>query len=80
MPPLFLRQPGRVNVDVLPEVAHEDVALCADHAIIGGAITSTLLTLVVVPVIYTYLDALDQRLRPKPHGGGALGRQPADKA
>jgi multidrug efflux pump subunit AcrB len=28
------------------------------RAIIGGVITSTLLTLVVVPVIYTYLDAL----------------------
>lgn len=28
------------------------------HAIIGGVITSTLLTLVVVPVIYTYLDDL----------------------
>jgi HAE1 family hydrophobic/amphiphilic exporter-1 len=26
------------------------------HAIIGGVITSTLLTLVVVPVVYTYLD------------------------
>jgi HAE1 family hydrophobic/amphiphilic exporter-1 len=26
------------------------------RAIIGGVITSTLLTLVVVPVIYTYLD------------------------
>lgn len=26
------------------------------HAIIGGVITSTLLTLIVVPVIYTYLD------------------------
>ena len=26
------------------------------HAVIGGAITSTLLTLVVVPVIFTYLD------------------------
>jgi HAE1 family hydrophobic/amphiphilic exporter-1 len=26
------------------------------HAIIGGVITSTLLTLVVVPVIYTFLD------------------------
>ncbi|MGH8676510.1 MAG: efflux RND transporter permease subunit, partial [Burkholderiales bacterium] len=33
------------------------------RAIIGGVITSTLLTLVVVPVIYTYLDALDRRLR-----------------
>jgi hypothetical protein len=26
--------------------------------IIGGVITSTLLTLVVVPVVYTYLDRL----------------------
>ena len=30
------------------------------HAVIGGIITSTLLTLVVVPVIYTYLDDLTQ--------------------
>ena len=28
------------------------------HAIIGGLVTSTLLTLVVVPVVYTYLDDL----------------------
>jgi len=42
------------------------------RAIIGGVITSTLLTLVVVPVIYTYLDALDRRLRPKQHGVAAL--------
>ena len=28
------------------------------QAVIGGIITSTLLTLVVVPVIYTYLDDL----------------------
>ncbi|HET7096024.1 MAG TPA: efflux RND transporter permease subunit, partial [Casimicrobiaceae bacterium] len=33
------------------------------RAIIGGVITSTLLTLVVVPVLYTYLDALYQRMR-----------------
>src|SRR6186713_746265 len=32
------------------------------RAIIGGVITSTLLTLVVVPVLYTYLDALYQRM------------------
>jgi Cu/Ag efflux pump CusA len=44
------------------------------RAIIGGVITSTLLTLVVVPVIYTYLDALDRRLRPHPHGAGALAK------
>ena len=28
------------------------------QAVIGGVITSTLLTLIVVPVIYTYLDDL----------------------
>jgi len=33
------------------------------RAIIGGVITSTLLTLIVVPVIYTYLDALHERRR-----------------
>ena len=33
------------------------------RAIIGGVITSTLLTLVVVPVLYTYLDALAERRR-----------------
>lgn len=33
------------------------------HAIIGGIITSTLLTLVVVPVIYTYLDDLTRWLK-----------------
>jgi Cu/Ag efflux pump CusA len=31
------------------------------RAIIGGVITSTLLTLVVVPVIYTYLDGWKER-------------------
>jgi HAE1 family hydrophobic/amphiphilic exporter-1 len=33
------------------------------RAIIGGVITSTLLTLVVVPVLFTYLDALSERRR-----------------
>jgi HAE1 family hydrophobic/amphiphilic exporter-1 len=33
------------------------------HAIIGGLITSTLLTLLVLPVVYTYLDGLRSRLR-----------------
>jgi multidrug efflux pump subunit AcrB len=50
------------------------------RAIIGGVITSTLLTLVVVPVIYTYLDALDRRLRNRSRGTPALEGQPADKA
>jgi hydrophobic/amphiphilic exporter-1 (mainly G- bacteria), HAE1 family len=39
------------------------------HAVIGGIITSTLLTLVVVPVIYTYLDDLAQwAARVRNHG------------
>jgi len=33
------------------------------HAVIGGLISSTLLTLVVVPVILTYVDALSRRVR-----------------
>jgi HAE1 family hydrophobic/amphiphilic exporter-1 len=33
------------------------------RAVIGGLITSTLLTLVVVPVAYTYLDGLATRMR-----------------
>ncbi len=33
------------------------------RAVIGGVITSTLLTLVVVPVAYSYLDSLGKRAR-----------------
>jgi HAE1 family hydrophobic/amphiphilic exporter-1 len=33
------------------------------HAIIGGIITSTLLTLIVVPVVYTYLDDIKKLCR-----------------
>jgi Cu/Ag efflux pump CusA len=33
------------------------------RAVIGGVITSTLLTLVVVPVLYTYLDAWGRRMK-----------------
>jgi hydrophobe/amphiphile efflux-1 (HAE1) family protein len=52
------------------------------RAIIGGVITSTLLTLVVVPVLYTYLDAHAERRRARraaraaPAAGGASA--PAD--
>ena len=51
------------------------------RAIIGGVITSTLLTLVVVPVIYSYIDALEARLlkRGSARGVPALSAQPADK-
>jgi hypothetical protein len=54
------------------------------RAIIGGVITSTLLTLVVVPVIYSYLDALESRWlkrgNPAPRSGAtALTTQPADE-
>jgi HAE1 family hydrophobic/amphiphilic exporter-1 len=54
------------------------------RAIIGGVITSTLLTLVVVPVVYTYIVAWEKRLRPGARhakgGAVALHEQPADKA
>ncbi|MCK6428594.1 MAG: efflux RND transporter permease subunit [Burkholderiaceae bacterium] len=52
------------------------------RAIIGGVITSTLLTLVVVPVIYSYLDAWERRwfkLGERRGGATALAAQPADK-
>jgi multidrug efflux pump subunit AcrB len=48
------------------------------RAVIGGIITSTLLTLVVVPVLYTYLDAWGRKVSARfatakapPGGGGA---------
>ena len=54
------------------------------RAIIGGVITSTLLTLVVVPVIYSYLDAFETRWLKRSHharrgGATALTTQPADE-
>jgi HAE1 family hydrophobic/amphiphilic exporter-1 len=33
------------------------------QAVIGGVITSSLLTLVVVPVVYCYMDDLSQAFR-----------------
>jgi len=41
------------------------------QAVIGGVITSSLLTLVVVPVVYCYLDDFAQWLRRKITGGAA---------
>ena len=46
------------------------------RAVIGGIITSTLLTLVVVPVLYTYLDTWGRKVaakfvKPKILGGGS---------
>ena len=41
------------------------------QAVIGGVITSSLLTLVVVPVIYCYLDDLANWARRKARGGSA---------
>ena len=36
------------------------------RAVIGGVITSTLLTLIVVPVIYTYLDTWGRKVKARP--------------
>jgi Cu/Ag efflux pump CusA len=48
------------------------------RAVIGGIITSTLLTLVVVPVLYTYLDAWGQKF--KAWFAGAPGEEAAPQA
>ena len=50
------------------------------RAIIGGVITSTLLTLVVVPVLYTYLDALYQRQRKRREAKAAAAHAAAAHA
>jgi predicted RND superfamily exporter protein len=47
------------------------------RAIIGGVITSTLLTLVVVPVIYTYLDGWSMRVKARRERRRALARAAA---
>ncbi len=54
------------------------------RAIIGGVITSTLLTLVVVPVLYSYLTrgraAGEGATEPRPASGGAMpAHMPASK-
>ena len=50
------------------------------QAVIGGVITSSLLTLVVVPVVYCYLDDLAAWLRRRPRASGSGARTaPASK-
>ena len=53
------------------------------RAIIGGVITSTLLTLVVVPVLYSYLVRVKKpaaAVSIEPGGGPVLGpAMPADR-
>ncbi|MBX3653748.1 MAG: efflux RND transporter permease subunit [Ramlibacter sp.] len=55
------------------------------QAVIGGVITSSLLTLVVVPVVYCYMDDLAGWLRrkfagaPQAPGGGTAAAVPASK-
>ncbi len=45
------------------------------QSVIGGVVTSSLLTLVVVPVVYCYMDDLAQWVRRRlGHGGGASGQ------
>jgi hydrophobic/amphiphilic exporter-1 (mainly G- bacteria), HAE1 family len=52
------------------------------HAVIGGIITSTVMTLVVVPVLYTYMDTLGtwftrRFMHRAPTGGGSIALMPA---
>ena len=48
------------------------------RAIIGGVITSTLLTLIVVPVLYSYL-VRERKPKVVVAGGGVEGLMPASK-
>ena len=43
------------------------------RAIIGGVITSTLLTLIVVPVLYTYLDSWGKKVLARFKDSGQTG-------
>jgi HAE1 family hydrophobic/amphiphilic exporter-1 len=49
------------------------------RAVIGGLITSTVLTLLVVPVVYTYLDDFGTWLAGK-FAGGRRRHEPAPSA
>ena len=50
------------------------------QAVIGGVITSSLLTLVVVPVVYCYLDDFTEWLRRIAHRrAGRLSTQPSPR-
>jgi predicted RND superfamily exporter protein len=44
-------------------------------AVIGGLITSTLLTLVVVPVVYSIIDDLENFFKKKRKAGNHEGRK-----
>lgn len=50
------------------------------HAVIGGVITSTLLTLLVVPVLYTLIDRFWQWLRKPRRRSGKAAPRPAPTA
>jgi multidrug efflux pump subunit AcrB len=47
------------------------------RAIIGGVLTSTLLTLIVVPVIYTFIEGRRRPAKAPVLAGGALAAKPA---
>ncbi len=46
-------------------------------AVIGGVVASTFLTLVVVPVVYTWMDRLTVKARSRPARRDASGRADA---
>uniref|UniRef100_A0A831UES6 Efflux RND transporter permease subunit n=1 Tax=Geobacter metallireducens TaxID=28232 RepID=A0A831UES6_GEOME len=50
------------------------------RAVVGGLITSSLLTLIVVPVMYTYMDDLGLRLRRKWRGEEKLNNNPEQRS
>jgi hypothetical protein len=50
------------------------------RAVIGGVITSTLLTLLVVPVLYTYIYGLTQRVKARRRKHAQAGEHAAQPA
>jgi hydrophobic/amphiphilic exporter-1 (mainly G- bacteria), HAE1 family len=61
------------------ELSGEGAIIAADLAttVIGGLLTSTLLTLIVVPVVYSLLDRLSRRPEAfGPHGGEPVDTEP----
>ena len=49
-------------------------------AVIGGLITSTALSLLIVPVTFTYISGLERRLRGHAIGGGAAAARTQSNA
>ena len=52
-----------ITIDVKHGAGKRLLALAGGIAVIGGVVTSTFLTLVVVPIVYTWMDRFTLRNR-----------------